>query len=102
MFVLWETLGHYDEESRDSVLQGVQCPLSFEMGLYIYRLLDQDIIIMSTNCAACGYRDNEVKSGGAVSDHGKKITLRVEDSDDLARDILKVCLCSHRSQFMIL
>lgn len=45
---------------------------------------------MSTNCQACGYRDNEVKSGGAVSDKGKKITLKVEDADDLGRDILKV------------
>ncbi|KAF8315359.1 zf-ZPR1-domain-containing protein [Clavulina sp. PMI_390] len=53
----------------------------------------QDIIIMSTNCMACGYRDNEVKSGGAVSDHGKKITLKVEDSEDLARDILKSESC---------
>lgn len=56
---------------------------------------------MSTNCAACGYRDNEVKSGGAVSDHGKKITLKVEDSDDLARDILKVRLSSHHLQFLM-
>lgn len=45
---------------------------------------------MSTNCQACGYRDNEVKSGGAVSAQGKKITLKVEDSEDLGRDILKV------------
>lgn len=45
---------------------------------------------MSTNCNACGYRDNEVKSGGAVSEHGKKITLKVEDAEDLGRDILKV------------
>lgn len=47
---------------------------------------------MSTNCDRCGYRDNEVKSGSAISDHGKKITLKVEDRDDLSRDILKVCL----------
>jgi hypothetical protein len=45
---------------------------------------------MSTNCDACGYRDNEVKSGSAISAQGKKITLKVEDSEDLSRDILKV------------
>lgn len=45
---------------------------------------------MSTNCDRCGYRDNEVKSGSAISDQGKKITLKVEDRDDLSRDILKV------------
>ena len=45
---------------------------------------------MSTNCDHCGYRDNEVKSGSAISEKGKRITLKVEDKDDLSRDILKV------------
>ncbi|PWN27438.1 zf-ZPR1-domain-containing protein [Jaminaea rosea] len=49
----------------------------------------KDILIMSTNCDACGYRDNEVKSGAAISDKGRKITLKVEDAEDLTRDILK-------------
>jgi len=26
----------------------------------------KEIIIMSTNCDACGYKDNEVKTGGAI------------------------------------
>lgn len=46
---------------------------------------------MSTNCDKCGYRDNEVKSGAAISAQGKRITLKVEDKEDLSRDILKVC-----------
>lgn len=45
---------------------------------------------MSTNCDHCGYRDNEVKSGAAISEKGKRITLKVEDAEDLSRDILKV------------
>lgn len=49
----------------------------------------KDIIIMSTNCTLCGYRDNEVKSGSAISAQGKRITLKVEDREDLSRDILK-------------
>jgi zinc finger protein len=47
---------------------------------------------MSSNCHDCGYRDNEVKSGGATSEKGRRITLKVEDSEDLSRDILKVLL----------
>ncbi len=50
----------------------------------------KDIIIMSTNCDRCGYRDNEVKSGGAIPELGKKIVLKVEDEEDLSRDLLKV------------
>ncbi|KAG2110319.1 zf-ZPR1-domain-containing protein [Suillus discolor] len=49
----------------------------------------KDSLIMSTNCDDCGYRDNEIKSGTAISEQGKKITLKVEDKDDLSRDILK-------------
>ncbi|KGB74439.1 zinc finger protein [Cryptococcus deuterogattii 99/473] len=49
----------------------------------------QNIIIMSSNCYACGYRDNEVKSGGSISPKGKRITLKVEDEEDLSRDMLK-------------
>ena len=46
---------------------------------------------MSVNCDKCGYRDNEVKSGSAISPLGKRITLKVEDREDLSRDVLKVC-----------
>ncbi|EGN96702.1 hypothetical protein SERLA73DRAFT_111372 [Serpula lacrymans var. lacrymans S7.3] len=49
----------------------------------------KDILIMSTNCDRCGYRDNEVKSGTAISALGKRITLKVIDREDLSRDILK-------------
>lgn len=53
----------------------------------------KDILIMSTNCDRCGYRDNEVKSGSAISPQGKRITLKVEDREDLSRDILKSETC---------
>lgn len=53
----------------------------------------KDTLIMSTNCDNCGYRDNEVKSGAAISEKGKRITLKVEDREDLSRDILKSETC---------
>ncbi|KZV64409.1 zf-ZPR1-domain-containing protein [Peniophora sp. CONT] len=53
----------------------------------------KDVLIMSTNCDRCGYRDNEVKSGGAISEKGRRITLKVEDREDLSRDILKSESC---------
>ena len=45
---------------------------------------------MASNCDFCGYKTNEVKSGAGISEHGTKITLRLTDSTDLSRDILKV------------
>lgn len=50
----------------------------------------KEVVLMSTNCHSCGYRDNEIKSGGAIAPQGRKITLKVEDIEDLSRDILKV------------
>lgn len=49
----------------------------------------KQVILMSTVCDSCGYRSNEVKTGGEVPEKGRKITLRVENPEDLARDVLK-------------
>jgi zinc finger protein len=53
----------------------------------------KDVIIMSTVCHECGYKSNEVKTGGAIPEKGRKITLKVDDPEDLARDILKSETC---------
>ncbi|KAI5814224.1 ZPR1 zinc-finger domain-containing protein [Pyronema omphalodes] len=53
----------------------------------------KEVVIMSTVCDSCGYKSNEVKTGGAVPSKGRIITLRVEDEEDLARDILKSETC---------
>lgn len=49
----------------------------------------KQVVLMSTVCDDCGYRSNEVKTGGEVPPQGRKITLRVSTTEDLARDILK-------------
>uniref|UniRef100_A0A674IK13 ZPR1 zinc finger n=1 Tax=Terrapene triunguis TaxID=2587831 RepID=A0A674IK13_9SAUR len=54
----------------------------------------KEVIIMATNCEACGHRTNEVKSGGAIEPLGTRITLRVTDPSDMTRDLLKSETCS--------
>jgi len=49
----------------------------------------KEVVIMSTTCEACGYRNNEVKAGGAITSKGKTITLNVLKKEDLSRDVLK-------------
>ncbi|EMC91527.1 hypothetical protein BAUCODRAFT_78900 [Baudoinia panamericana UAMH 10762] len=49
----------------------------------------KQVVLMSTVCEHCGYRSNEVKTGGEVPEKGRKITLRVRSQEDLARDVLK-------------
>jgi zinc finger protein len=53
----------------------------------------KQVIIMSIVCDTCGYRSNEVKTGGEVSERGRRITLKVEKPEDLSRDILKAESC---------
>ncbi len=52
------------------------------------------VVLMSTVCTECGYRSNDVKTGGEIPELGKKITLKVESAEDLARDILKSESCA--------
>ncbi|CAI5745962.1 unnamed protein product [Peronospora destructor] len=52
----------------------------------------KEVIIMSFNCEACGFKTNEVKAGGAIPPQGERMTLKVDTSKDpnmLDRDILK-------------
>ncbi|GMI44760.1 hypothetical protein TrCOL_g12019 [Triparma columacea] len=49
----------------------------------------KEIIIMSLDCAKCGYRSNEIKGGGAIPKFGTKVELRVEDEEDMGREVLK-------------
>lgn len=49
----------------------------------------KQVVLMSTVCEACGYRSNEVKTGGEVPEKGRKISLLVKNPEDLARDVLK-------------
>lgn len=53
----------------------------------------KDVIIMSTVCQHCGYKSNEVKTGGAIPEKGRRTVLKCDDPDDLKRDILKSETC---------
>ncbi|KAF4510950.1 hypothetical protein G6O67_002794 [Ophiocordyceps sinensis] len=53
----------------------------------------KQVVLMSTVCEDCGYRSNDVKTGGEIPARGEKITLRVDGPVDLARDILKSETC---------
>lgn len=53
----------------------------------------KEVLLMATTCDACGYKTNEVKTGGAISEKGRRITLRITAIEDLSRDILKSETC---------
>ena len=44
---------------------------------------------MADSCDICGYKSSEVKSGGAISERGRRLTLHVKEASDLSRDVIK-------------
>lgn len=56
----------------------------------------KQVLIMSTKCDKCGYKSNEVKTGGGISQYGKKTILTITAEtieEDLKRDLLKSETC---------
>merc|ERR1711874_481275 len=49
----------------------------------------KELIVMSFTCEKCGARSTEVKTGGGISEKGKKITFYVEKPEDMDRDLFK-------------
>ncbi|KPA76300.1 putative zinc-finger protein ZPR1 [Leptomonas pyrrhocoris] len=46
-------------------------------------------VIMAFKCDFCGYKSNEIKTGGEINEKGLRLTLHVQSEDDLKRDVLK-------------
>lgn len=49
----------------------------------------KETVIMAFKCDICGYRSNEIKSGGQISEKALRLTLTVDHESDLKRDVLK-------------
>ncbi|KAF3912339.1 hypothetical protein AA313_de0206201 [Arthrobotrys entomopaga] len=94
------TTGGEDVEiTKDEVYSfPASCPTCTMSAVTNMKMVDiphfTEVVIMSTICDHCGYKSNEVKTGGAVPGKGRKITLKVTSEEDLARDILKSETCA--------
>lgn len=53
----------------------------------------KEVLIMATTCDLCGYKTNEVKTSGSLSEKGKRISLKLTSIEDVSRDILKSETC---------
>ncbi|KAM7209468.1 zinc finger protein ZPR1 [Naviculisporaceae sp. PSN 640] len=54
----------------------------------------RQVVLMNTSCDDCGYKSNDVKTGGEIPEKGRKTTIHVKNPVDLARDILKSESCA--------
>ncbi|XP_020621623.1 zinc finger protein ZPR1-like [Orbicella faveolata] len=87
-----------EKNAKDEVLSfPTNCPLCNAPAETRMKLVAiphfKEVIVMATNCDACGERTNEVKSGGGIEAKGTRITLRITDPVDLNRDVLKSETC---------
>lgn len=92
-------LGDNDDILPDEVYSfPASCPGCMHPCVTHMKMVDiphfKQVVLMSTVCEDCGYRSNDVKTGGEVPARGKRITLHVKDEVDLARDILKSESCA--------
>ncbi|OQV22478.1 Zinc finger protein ZPR1 [Hypsibius exemplaris] len=56
----------------------------------------KEILIMSTVCDKCGWKNNEAKPASGIEDEGVEIDLHVTGKDDLNRDVIKSSTCALR------
>ncbi|KAL9622557.1 MAG: hypothetical protein Q9160_003054 [Pyrenula sp. 1 TL-2023] len=54
----------------------------------------KEVFIIATVCEHCGYRTNDVKTGGEIPEKGVRISITVEKVEDLSRDLLKSESCA--------
>lgn len=66
-----------------NILQGITRLLLTKIPFY------KELILMSFRCEHCGFENNEIKPGGEIDAQGCKITLKVQNEQDINRRVVK-------------
>ncbi|TRY52887.1 ZPR1-type Zinc finger containing protein [Cryptosporidium tyzzeri] len=90
-------MGENSEYSRDddtglTIIQSLcmNCHKEGETKLLLTSIPQfRDVILMSFECPHCGFKNNEIQSGGVLQDKGECIELVVTNVSDLDRQIVK-------------
>jgi len=49
----------------------------------------KEIILMSFHCEECGFKNNEIQSGGVIQEKGVRITVTLANERDLSRQVVR-------------
>jgi len=49
----------------------------------------KEIILMSFHCEHCGFKNNEIQSGGVIQEKGVRITVTLANERDLSRQVVR-------------
>ena len=52
----------------------------------------KEIILMSFHCEHCGFKNNEIQSGGVIQEKGVRITVTLANERDLSRQVLALLI----------
>lgn len=74
------------EYSRLTFLFGIPYVIWYFIGVPHFN----EILIMSTVCEACGWRNNEAKPSGGFANEGIRLILSINTEEDLNREVIKV------------
>lgn len=85
--------------SEDEILKFpsccIQCQKPCDTNMKIHEIpYFQKIILMTTVCDFCGYKNSEVKTTNPISAKGTKLCLKITELEDLSKDVLKSDTCS--------
>lgn len=90
-------IGHHEIDKQEVFHFNTNCPACHKPSETRMHLIEipyfKEVLIMASSCDLCGYKTNEVKSSGALSEKGKRITLKLTSIEDVSRDILKSETC---------
>lgn len=90
-------LAHHEIDKQEVFHFKTNCPACQKPSETRMHLIEipyfKEVLIMASSCDLCGYKTNEVKSSGALSEKGKRITLKLTSVEDVSRDILKSETC---------
>lgn len=53
----------------------------------------RDVVLMSFSCPSCGFKNSEIQNAGEIQQRGVKYAFRIENSQDLQRQIVKGDSC---------
>ncbi|GAQ90149.1 hypothetical protein KFL_006060030 [Klebsormidium nitens] len=66
------------------------CGAACETRMYVTTIpYFKEVIVMASTCDTCGYKNSELKPGGAIPARGRRSTLQVTCAADLSRDVIK-------------
>ena len=89
---IMSALSRYSAPEEVMVFPGAcpACRLQADTRMFATRIpYFREVVVMCTSCDGCGYRNSDLRAGGAIPPRGRELMLSVATPRDLSRDVIK-------------